>query len=24
MDFFDEVGLIVGPSRPLWRSSGLI
>jgi hypothetical protein len=24
MDFFDEIGLLVGPSRPLWRSSGLL
>jgi P-aminobenzoate N-oxygenase AurF len=23
MGFFDEIGLIRGPSRPLWRSSGL-
>jgi hypothetical protein len=24
MDFFEEVGLIRGPSRKLWRSSGLL
>ncbi|WNI17962.1 AurF N-oxygenase family protein [Actinacidiphila sp. ITFR-21] len=24
MDFFDEVGLLHGPSRRLWRSSGLL
>jgi hypothetical protein len=24
MDFLDEIGLIRGPSRPVWRSSGLL
>jgi hypothetical protein len=24
MDFFDEIGLIKGPSRRLWRASGLV
>jgi para-aminobenzoate N-oxygenase AurF len=24
MDFFQEIGLIRGPSRPLWRASGLL
>ncbi|SEF87776.1 P-aminobenzoate N-oxygenase AurF [Actinacidiphila yanglinensis] len=24
MDFFDEIGLLKGPSMPLWRASGLL
>ena len=24
MDFFDDIGLLKGPSMPLWRASGLV
>jgi hypothetical protein len=24
MDFFDEIGLIRGPSRRVWKGSGLL